>query len=163
MNKGTHGNSYVCRTVESESPVKLSRRMIDLRSGPAHVGKHDDRTATQTTEDLAGALTSDDCPNAGNNCVNPPCFCTVNLWRQKTRPQRLVRPSPGNETSMAQHSILSLLQRHAGAETTGCALGLPACHRSRSARSCMIGSELAATQKQLRSDDVRSSRQGSTS
>jgi len=48
--------------------------MIDLRSGPAHVGKHDDRTATQTTEDLAGALTSEGLPQRREQLREPALF-----------------------------------------------------------------------------------------
>ena len=125
-----------CRTVESENPVKLSRRMIDLRSGPAHVGKHDDRTATQTTEDLAGALTSEGLPQRREQLREPALFLHGESVAVKNTPTTTSPTVARNGTSMEQHSILSLLQRQAGAETTGCALGLPACHRSRSTR-CM--------------------------
>jgi hypothetical protein len=108
--RGTH------TSVESESLVKLSRRMIDLRSGPAHVGKHDDRTATQTTEDLAGALTSDGLPQRREQLREPAQFLHGESVAVKNTPATTSPTVAGNGTSMEQHSILSLLQRQAGAD-----------------------------------------------
>jgi hypothetical protein len=108
--RGTH------TSVESESPVKLSRRMIDLRSGPAHVGKHDDRTATLTTEDLAGALTSDGLPQRREQLREPAQFLHGESVAVKNTPATTSPTVAGNGTSMEQHSILSLLQRQAGAD-----------------------------------------------